>query len=617
MADEILFVAVGILALGIGAQVLAKRLQIPSVLFLIVIGVLAGPEGFSFVTPQTFGNGLSAIVGLSVAIIIFDGAFHLRREKLSMAPRAIFRLTTIGALLTFLGTGVAVRYFLGTSWGLAFLIGALLVATGPTVITPILEVITVREHVTSALEAEGIVNDVTAAILAIVIFETVIVGDSPELIPPAFLQRLAAGIGIGIVIAALVRYLLVSVDQPAENAPQIARLVTVTGAIVSFGLAESVFPETGVAAAATAGIVLGNVDIPHRASILEFNRDLTLIVLSFVFISLAALIDFDSLFGLGTGGIAVVVAVTLFIRPILVAFSTTDRRFSREERLFLSFVGPRGIIPASVATLFALELEATGQFEASQTLAGTVFLVIFITVVIQAGFARQIAEYFQVIPMRTIIVGGGRIGRALATRLEKRGENVVLVDRDPEVVTRLQEDGFAAATGNGTDDSALRDASIDDAKIVVATTADDDTNLLVSQLAWTKFDVDTVVARVNDPENVDAFETLGVRAIDVSSATAWSIDNEIERPALAHWMTELGEGHDAQEITVTATDLPGSTIAELDAEIPDGCIVAVLAREGETYVPNADTVLEEGDHVTFIGRDDAVRSAVRRFHPHD
>ncbi|MFC6716930.1 cation:proton antiporter [Natrialbaceae archaeon GCM10025810] len=608
-----------ILALGVGAQLLAKRLRVPSVLFLIAIGVAMGPAVLGFITLESFGEGLSTIVGVSVAIIIFDGAFHLRREKLEEAPRAIIRLTTIGAALALVGTALAVRFFLDTGWGVAFLIGSLLIATGPTVVTPVLDVITVRGHVESALEAEGIFNDVTAAILAIVIFEAAIVEGTPAEIPSAFVQRLTAGIGIGVVVAGVVWYLLARTDLPAAggDAPQMARLITLTGALVSFGLAESVFPETGVAAAATAGIVLGNVDLPHREEILAFNRDLTLVVLSFVFISLAALIDFDSLIGLGTGGLAVVVAVTLFVRPILVLLSATDRRFSREERLFLSLVGPRGIIPASVATLFAIELEAAGQFEAAQTLAGTVFLVIFITVVLQAGLARQIASYLQVIPMRTIIVGGGRVGRALATRLENRGENVVLVDRDPSVVADLRQEGFTAREADGTNPDALRAAGIEEGKIVVATTADDDTNLLVSQLARTTFGVETVVARVNTPENVDAFEALEVRAIDVSSATAWSIDNEIERPALTQWMTELGEGHDAQEVRITAPDVVGSTIAELDAEIPDGCIVAVLARDGETYVPGADTLLEEGDTVTFIGREEAVREAVRRFHPHD
>ncbi|WP_207586608.1 cation:proton antiporter [Halomontanus rarus] len=615
--ETVLPVVVGILALGIGAQVVAKRLRVPSVLFLIVIGILIGPESLGFVTIETFGDGLSTVVGISVAIIIFDGAFHLRREKLERAPQAVIRLTTIGALIAFAGTAVAVRLFLGNGWDVAFLIAALLIATGPTVITPILEVVTVREHVSAALEAEGIVNDVTAAVLAIVIFEVAVVGNAPETLPIAFVQRFATGIGIGIVVAVAVRSLLVDVRSPPGDAPQVARLVVVTGALVSFGLAESVFPETGVAAAATAGIVLGNLDLPHREDILEFNRDLTLIVLSFVFISLAALIDFDALLGLGLGGIAVVVAVTLIVRPLVVALSATHWRFSRDERYFLSLVGPRGIIPASVATLFAIELQAAGQFEAAQTLAGTVFLVIFITVVLQAGLARQIADHFDIVPMKSIIVGGGRVGRALATRLEKRGENVVLVDDDSEIVDHLRRDGFTAVEGDGTDTETLEEAGIENGKVVVATTADDDTNLLVSQLARTKFDVETVVARVNTPGNIDAFDALDVRAIDVSSATAWSLDNEIERPALAHWMNELGEGHDAQEITVTAEDVAGTTIRDLDADIPDGCIVAVIARDGETRVPEADTVLEAGDRITFIGREEAVRSAVRRFHPHD
>ena len=613
----VLLTVIGIVALGVGAQVLAKRLRIPSVLFLIVIGVLIGPEGLGFVTIETFGGGLSTVVGVSVAIIIFDGAFHLRREKLRTAPEAVTRLTTVGAALAFFGTAAAVWLFLGVDWEIAFLIGALLIATGPTVVTPILEVVTVREHVGAALEAEGIVNDVTAAVLAIVIFEVVVVGDAAETVPIAFLQRLVVGIGVGVVAAAAVRFLLVTVSPPPGDAPQVARLVTLTAALVSFGLAESVFPETGVAAAATAGLVLGNLDLPHREEILEFNRDLTLVVLSFVFISLAALIDFDALLGLGIGGVAVVVAITLIVRPILIAISATDRQFNRPERLFLSLVGPRGIIPASIATLFAIQLEAAGQFEAAQALAGTVFLVIFTTVVLQAGFARQIADYLEVIPMRSIIVGGGRVGRALATRLENRGENVVLLDRDADVVDRLRQDGFTAVHGDGTDAGALQNAEITEAKIVAVTTADDNTNLLVAQLARTKFDVETVVARVNTPDNVDAFDALDVRAIDVSSATAWSMDNQIERPALSRWMTELGEGHDAQEITITAEDVVGSTIRELDAEIPDGCIVAVIAKDGETYVPEAETVLEEGDRVTFIGREEAVHAAVKRFHPHE
>ncbi|SNR35413.1 cation:proton antiporter domain-containing protein [Halorubrum vacuolatum] len=610
-------VITAILAIGIALQVVASRVRVPSVLFLILVGVLIGPEGLGFVTAETFGDGLSTVVGLSVAIIVFEGGFHLRRDRLNEAPTTIKRMITVGALVMFLGTALAVRLFLTDDWGIAFLIGALLIATGPTVITPILQVIDVRGHVASTLEAEGILNDVTAAVLAIVVFETIVVANDPTAVPVGFLTRLVAGIGVGMVVASAVYVVLIELDAPGADAKRTVRLVTLGGAFVAYGLAESVAPETGVAAAAAAGVLLGNVDLPHRSEVEGFGRDLTLVALSFVFISLAALIEFDALLGLGIGGVAVVVAVTLVIRPVVVFISARDDAFTRNERLFVSLVGPRGIIPASVATLFAIQLEAAGEFAAAQTLAGTVFLVIFATVVLQAGLARQIAESLEIQPMKSIIIGGGRVGRALATRLENRGENVIIMDRDPAVVEGLQRDGFRAELGDGTETEDLTAAGAGNAKLLVAATSTDDGNLLCAQLARNKFDIGSVIARVNDPDNVAAFDALDVRAIDVSSAMAWTIDNEIERPTLAHWMTELGEGHDAQEVTITADTFAGRTLRQLGAEIPDGAIVAVIGRDGETFVPHGDTVLEADDRITFLGTEDAVERAVKRVHPHD
>jgi len=616
VSSSVLTVTAIILALGIAAQVLAKRLKVPSVLFLILIGVVIGPEGLGLVTPETFGDGLSTVVGLSVAIIVFDGAFQLRREKLQLAPKAITGLTTVGALLMFLGTAVAVRFFLGTEWGVSLLIGALLIATGPTVITPILEVITVREHVETTFEAEGIFNDVTAAILSIVVFETLVVESTPLALPGDFLARLAVGVGVGAAVAIGIRALLVWMTIPADDAPRVARLIVLSAVILAYGVSEALFPETGVVAVAAAGLMMGNMELPHRESIHEFNRDLTLIVLAIVFISLAALIEFDALLGLGIGGFGVVVVVTLVIRPLVVLLSARDPQFSRDEMLFLSLVGPRGIIPASIATLFAIELQVAGQFDEAQILAGTVFLVIFVTVILQAGLARQIATVLKVIPMRTILIGGGRVGRMLAERLENRGENVVILDIRQEVVDQLQKAGHTARQGDGTETDVLESIGTKGAKRVVAVTGDDDTNLLVAQMVRTKFDTDNVLARVNEPENVQTFESLDVTAISASEATAWSIDNEIERPELAHWMTKLGEGHDVQEIELTAEDLSGQTVRDINSAIPDGCIIAVIGRGEETHVPSADETLSRGDHVTFLGQREAVEGAIRRFHPH-
>lgn len=620
MSAAIVPIVAIIIALGVAAQVLADRLQVPSVLFLILAGIVVGPEVLGVVTLESLGGAqtLSGIVGLSVAIIVFEGAFHLKLSKLREAPGATLRLVTVAAALSLVGTAGAVHFLLGADWDISFLIGSLLVATGPTVITPILAVVPVRDRVGAALETEGVVNDVTAAILAIAVFEVV---KNPNLatgvILEQFLIRLGIGVLFGLAVAGVIWYLLRYVDLSRGNAPRNARLIVLAGALVAFGAANAVRSEAGVAAVATAGIVLGNADLPYEEEIEAFKGDITLIVLSFVFIALAALLTFDDLLQLGVGGIGVVAIVALVVRPLGVYLSTIGGRFTLSERAFLSAVGPRGIIPASVATLFAIELQHAGMEDAAGLLVGVVFLTILLTVVFEGGLARHIAQALNVIPMRVIIVGGGTVGRALAERLEDRGENVVLVESDVEMVEIARNEGFTVHRGDGTDTEELRSAGADNARIVVAATGDDDVNLLVAQLAESKFDVDTIIARANNPDNVDAFEDLGVRTVSSSIATAWGIDNLIERPALANWMTEIGRAGDVQEVEVTSDDLVGKTIEEVDTELPNGCIIALVGRDGENQVPAGDFTLQRGDHLTFLGRTEAVREALNWCHPRD
>jgi NhaP-type Na+/H+ or K+/H+ antiporter len=606
-----------IIGIGVIAQVLADRFQVPSVIFLMAAGILLGPEvGPAIIGSGAFGGSLSVIVGLSVAIIVFEGAFHLQLDKLREAPAATFRLVTLGAAIALVGTAVAVYYLIGGGWRVAFLVGALLVATGPTVVTPILEVVPVRNRVAAALETEGIVNDVTAAILAVVIFEVIRQGASdPNVVIRLFAERLGIGVVVGLVVAGAVFYALRYVDLSPGNAPQNARLLVLAGALVAYGAADGIATEAGIAAVATAGLVLGNADVPYEEDITDFKGDVTLIVLSFVFIALAALLDFDALMALGAGGVGVVLVVALVARPALVFISARGDRFTREEKLFMSFVGPRGIIPASVATLFAIELRNAGLTGAADILVGTVFLVILATVVFEAGLARQIAEYLDVIPMRVLIIGGGKVGRTLADRLEDRGENVVLIENDIEVVEIARNEGFAVHHGDGTDTDVLQSAGAEKARTVVAATGDDDVNLLVAQLAKSKFEPETILARVNNPNNVDAFEELGVRTISSVLATAQALDNYIERPAMSNWMGQIGHTGDVQEIEVTADDIVGQTVRDIGPELPDGCLIALVSRNGDTRVPSADFTLQKGDRITVIGGYDEVRDAMDYVHP--
>jgi len=625
VAQEFLIPLVaGIIGLGVLAQILAARLRVPSIIFFLLVGVIIGRPGLGIVTSESFGDSLPAIVGLAVAIIVFEGAFHLEFERIRQAPRAAVRLVTVGAGIALVGTAVVVRLLEGLPWELSFVIGALLVATGPTVISPILEVVPVRDQVAAVLETEGIVNDVTAAITAVVLFETVNPTVAGEGLIQGFALRLGEGLLVGLVVAGILYYLLRYVDLSPGAAPRNARLLALAGALAAYAGANQLASEAGVAAAATAGLVLGNVDIPYKEEITDFKGDITLLVLAFVFIALAAQLPPAAIFDVGLAGLGVVVVIAVVIRPLLVFVSTVGDRFTFSERLFISAIGPRGIIPASVATLFATELRAAATelndpalAQQADLLIGTVFLVIFVTALVQGGLARYIAQYLNVIPMRVIIVGGGQVGRALAERLEDRGENVVIIEEDEATVESLRNDGFAAVIGDGTDTEVLRKSGAENAKILVAATGDDDTNLLVAQLSKTNFGVEKILAKANNSDNVDAFEDLGVSTISAAMSAAWALDDQIERPDLAHWMTDIGETGDVQQIEVTNEELIGKAVREVGPMLPDGCLIAVLS-DGDSEsaaVPSADTVVNRGDHVTLLGRRDAVREGMELVQP--
>ncbi len=193
----------------------------------------------------------------------------------------------------------------------------------------------------------------------------------------------------------------------------------------------------------------------------------------------------------------------------------------------------------------------------------------------------------------------------------------MIVEENQERIEQARNAGFAVHKGDGSDTEVLQAAGADNAKIIVAATGDDDANLLISQLSQSKFSPDRVIARTNNPENVDAFEELGVRTIAPAMATAQAMDDYIERPSMARWMQGIGETGDVQEIEVTADPLIGQSIRELGPELPDGCLIGLVARDEETFVPEADLTLERGDRVTFIGRKESVREAMKWAHPEE
>lgn len=603
-ATELLLIVVSIFALGIGSQLLADKYKVPSIIFLLTAGILAGPEVLNIVNPDAFGEGLQLVVGLAVAIIVFEGSFHLKISKLKAAQSEALKLGTVGAVISLILTAVAAYYLLNISWGVSFLIGALLIATGPTVIKPILEVVPVRKRVEAALETEGIVNDVTAAILALVVYEFVVLESAGfENVATQFITRWGSGLFIGVLTAFAAWHILSNLDLEGAKESQDARIVILGAALLSYGVAELIITEAGIAAVATAGLILGNLDIPHKKAVKEFEDALSVFVLSFVFIALAALLEFQNLITLGLGGLLFVLAVTLFIRPVTVYISTRGGSFSPQEKAYISLVGPRGIIPASVATLFALELQSLGRPDAAATLVGSVFLIILATSFVEGGMAKYMARKLDVIPMHTIIVGAGEAGLELADKLEQRGESTTIIENNSVEAEKAKKKGFNVIEGDGRDTEILEKADASNAKIVAATTHDDDVNMVVSQMAQSKFNTEKVIARVNEPANKSAFEDLGVESIASPDAIADAFENIIENPAL--WK-QLTEHRDKIEVIELEMNEAYESIESLQSELPDSCLINLVTRNNEALDTKDVDKIEDGDVITLIGKKHAL-----------
>ncbi|AKB25700.1 Trk system potassium uptake protein TrkA [Methanosarcina sp. MTP4] len=611
MLDPILLLGlvVAVLIMSLAAQALSRYFRIPFIIFLLIEGIIVGPEVLNLLDPALYIEGLSAIVAISVAVIVFDGGLHIDLKHIRMVQESVLKLTTIGVLVTFLGTTVLTSLLIGIPLELAALFGALVTATGPTVISPIVRNIQISHKLGKILELEGVLNDAASVILAAMVFEWVAAELSGTDAVVFILYRLGIGIALGSFSGFALRWFF---TRGTAISKQTARLVSLTAVFACFVLSEYLGNESGILAVAVFGIILGTSEFPYKETIKEFKSDIVIVMLSLIFILLAAMLKFEDIQRIGASGIALVLLLVFLIRPVAVFVSMWNSRIGTNEKLFISFVGPRGVVPTSVATYFAIKLDSMG-IPGGQTLVGLVFLTVIITVFMSGSLSKKVADILEVIPMEILIIGGGKVGRILAERFDRRGENVVVVDISEDNCKKCMELGIRIVQGDAGDVNVLKKAGIENAKYVVATTNKDNTNLLFCQIAKASFGFrgDQLVARVNEIENLQAFWDLGIRAMSPATTTAVVLDNMIGRPHLFS-MCEVGGEGDMMEVKVTNPKVVGKAIK--DIQFPEKSLLVMVQRGSDSIIAHGSLVLEYEDIITVIGEGDAAKRTADILH---
>lgn len=472
----------GVVAMGIAAEWLAWRLRVPSIVLLLLIGFLAGPVAGFLRPDHLVGPLLLPVVSISVGIILFEGGLSLKVEELKTVGAPVRNLITVGALVTWWVSALAAHFILGFKPGLALLAGAVLIPSGPTVIGPLLRNVRPAGQVGSLLKWEGIMIDPVGAVLAVLVFELVLAGGfqgAAGLLAAGVLRALVVGVVAGCLGAALLVLFLKRHWVPDF----LQSAFTLMMVVMIFIGAQFMQSESGLLAATLIGMILANQKRVQVRHIIEFKETLRLLLISALFILLAARIQFSHLESL-IGPAALFTALfILIVRPLAVWASTTGGGLSGRERIFLAAVSPRGIVSAAVASVFALHLSELGRPE-GQLVAELTFLVIVGTVLVSGSLAGPLARRMglsQAEPQGVLFAGADPWVRAVAAELKKEGCPVLLADTNWANVSAARMEGLPTYYGSVLSEAALDEMDLGGIGRLVAATPNDEVNALTVQ----------------------------------------------------------------------------------------------------------------------------------------
>ena len=592
-----LTVAIALVA-GVLTQAVARHIRLPGIVLLMGAGVLLGPDLLGIVQPDSLHGALTILVGMAVAVILFEGGMSLNLRQLRRQSRPIQLLLTVGALITTGGGALAARFFLGWQWSLAFLFGTLVIVTGPTVIQPLMRRIRVKKNVRTVLEAEGVFIDAIGATVAVVALSLITnpgaTAGSPLLL---FAEKIGFGLLAGIAGGFLIAYFLKFrhlVPEGMEN------IFTLSLVLALYQISHTIFPESGIAAVTVAGLVVGNIRTRALSELKEFKEQLTVMLIGMLFVLLAADVRLVEVTGLGWGGMLTVLSLMLVVRPLNVMVATWGSSLSINERRFIAWMAPRGIVAAAVASLFAEELAAAGM-SGGLELRALVFLVIAVTVLVHGfsgGFVASLLGVRRSVNSGFVLLGANHLGIALGKALRCTGSEIVFMDANPQNIRRAEEEGFRSIFGNALEERPLQLAELDTRAGCVGITRNEEMNLLFADKAMEEHKVPRAYIEIREDESRVTPEMVH----QIGATVLFGGPRDVER-----WSSRFAHGQAVMEAWIwdpSDAEHPGreEVIEALEHDEADHILPLAVLR-GERVAPVDDLWEPRQGDLVFFGVD--------------
>lgn len=594
MEVHVAFTLVLALAAGVLCQSVARHLRLPGIVVLLLAGVALGPDGLGLVQPRALGKGFFAIVDIAVAVILFEGGLNLQISRLRREQSAIRLLVLSGAVLTLIFAALAVAWILGWTWQQSVLFGSLVVVTGPTVVGPLVSELRLRPRVATVLNAEGVLIDPVGAILALLVLEVVVAPERAAVGAADLVLRVGVGTAIGLLSGLLLGMLLRIrrlVPQGHENIFVLAMVLLV------FVLADELVVQSGILAVTIAGVTVGNMRTLVDRDLREFKDQLTILLIGLLFVMLAADVRLADVVALGWPGLTVVAALVFVVRPLVVMITTSGSDLSARERAFISWVAPRGIVAAAMASLVATAMEKNG-LAGGRELRALVFLTIAGTV-LQAGLTAGMAARMLGVrlPNRegVAILGAQGLGFLLAKALRRGDVPVVILDSNPQTCRQAQEAGFTVVFGNALEERTLQRAQLESVESAVGVTPNQTVNAVFVNRAREFFHVPKGYVAVEAGETGMAAELVQNEEAEI----VFDAVHDIERwdVRLRHGEVELAHFRfdPARLPEASSDDEPGPELPPMGERL---AIVSVQSAEQPVRPMSRNYRPVEGDVVT-------------------
>lgn len=453
ISTVLLLASIGVLSLF--CQWLAWRVRMPAILFLLAGGLAAGPF-FGFLIPEAvFGELLFPVISLAVAIILFEGSLTLRLAEIRGHGKMVRNLIPVGSIVTCIIGTLSVRWLLDVSWPVALLFGAISIVTGPTVIAPLLRSVRPKSNLANILRWEGIIIDPVGALLAVLVFEGIVSWGQGNVFGHS-LYIFGKTLMVGFLIGAVAGYLNGLALRKHLIPQYLHNAGTLTFMLGVYALSNEIAHESGLLTVTVMGIWMANMKQVPIDSILEFKESLSVLLISALFIILAARVEFSAIAELGWG-LAVVLAILMLVaRPLSIFLSAIGTKLNWREKLFLSWIAPRGIVAAAVSALFAFQLQKLG-YESAGTLVPLVFMLIIATVTLQSLTARPVAKMLKVnepAEYGFLLLGANPVARMIGMALKKSEVPVTLADTNWENVRQARMENLQTYFGNPVSEHA-------------------------------------------------------------------------------------------------------------------------------------------------------------------